>query len=78
MGLISAVLPMLAAILLLASCVADEQGMSPPMLTVPATPSTCKDALYEVVQAERAYDLGLAGTDHVREAVLAANRLCGQ
>ena len=70
-------LPILLTTFLLASCVDEEHGTSPLLLTAP-TPSTCKDALYEVVQAERAYDLGMAGTEHVRKAVLDANRLCGQ
>ena len=67
-----------SAAILLVGCVEDEQGVSPFSLTASATPSTCKDALYEVVQAERAYDLGMAGSEQVRQAVLAANRLCGQ
>ena len=67
----------LAAAFILASCVTDEQGTLI-QLTAPATPATCKDALYEVVQARRAYDLGMAGTEEVRQAVLHANSLCGQ
>ncbi|MDE0695285.1 MAG: hypothetical protein OXH76_05565 [Boseongicola sp.] len=63
------------SVLLLAGCV--ENGTTFPM-TVSQEPLDCNDALYEVVQAERAYHDGLAGTDQVREAVLAANRLCGQ
>ena len=54
---------------LLSGCLAEEQ-MNPP--------TSCTDALQDVVHAEQAYDDMLAGADHVRNAVLAANRLCGQ
>ena len=66
------------AVVMLTSCVASENEVSPLLLTAPAAPSTCKDALHEVVQSRRAYDLGLAGTEQVRQAVLAASRVCGQ
>lgn len=67
-----------AALVLLAGCIENEQGPSPLILTAPATPADCSDALNEVGQAERAFDAGLVGTEHVREAVLADNRLCWQ
>lgn len=55
----------------------DHAGMSPALAPTKA-PSTCADALYNVVQAEKAYDAFQTGADQVREAVLAANRLCDQ
>ena len=64
---------MLATVVVLSGCLADGQPVSSPK-----TPATCADALQKVVQAEQAYDYMLAGADQVRDAVLAANRLCGQ
>ena len=72
----------LLTIVMLAGCVSvmEEQAGVPMVTSVFQTPTatTCKDALYHVVQAERAYDQYLAGTDQVREAVLVADRLCGK
>ena len=65
---------LLTATFLLAGCLEDGSSL----VLVPREPANCKEALNQVVQAERDYDAYLAGTGQVREAVLAANRLCGQ
>ena len=70
---------MMAALVVLAGCLTEDQARAPALAPAAApVPATCADALYNVVQAEKAYDEFLAGVDQVREAVLAANRLCGQ
>lgn len=74
----TAAVMVLATSTVLAGCLSDEQAGMPALAPAARAPATCADALYNVVQAEKAYDEFLAGADQVREAVLAANRLCGQ
>lgn len=62
---------------MLAGCIAEEQAVVSALRPTTA-PATCTDALYNVVQAEQSYDAIIASANQVREAVLAANSLCGQ
>ena len=71
------------ATVLLTGCIDyEEQGQQGPSTSqgsrLTDKSDNCIRALQSVVLAEQAYDLGMAGTDHVRQAVLAANKLCGQ
>ena len=69
----------MVTVTMLAGCLSEEQAVMPTLAPVATpAPATCADALYNVVQAEKAYDAFQAGVDQVSRAVLAANRLCGQ